>query len=228
MDHSPPLILISGLLSNGSLWQHQVQYLSEVAAISVFNPDQDSPDKMVEAILKSAPPKFALAGHSMGGWLSLEILRVAPSRVLKVCLLNTTAREDSQEKKARRQAMIERSKAGQFEEVVDEVVDFLTYNHQVRGEVKKMFLDVGCDAFINQEKAMLSRTMSIASLPKISCPTLVIHATEDRNFSLEEQLELVAKIPNAKLAIIENTGHMSPLEMPQAVTSLLRFWLTYF
>jgi pimeloyl-ACP methyl ester carboxylesterase len=146
------LVLISGLLSNECLWQHQVKYLSEIAAISVVNPNQDSPDKMIKAILEAAPPKFALAGHSMGGWLCFEILRVAPSRVSKVCLLNTTARDDSLEKKARRQAMIERCRNGQFEEVISEIACFFTQNHHARQEVKNMFLNVGCETFIIKKK----------------------------------------------------------------------------
>lgn len=75
---------------------------------------------------------------------------------------------------------------------------------------------------------MLQRTECLSILPKIMCPTLVIHGVQDKNFSLEEHQELVSNIPNSKLALIEDAGHMSPMEMPQAVTSLLRFWLTYF
>lgn len=222
-----PLVLISGLLSNEYLWRHQVKYLNEITAISFFNPNQDNTKEMVEAILKEAPPTFALAGHSMGGWLCLEILRVAPSRVSKVCLLNTTARDDSEEKKAKRQAMIARCREGQFEEIINEITPFFTENPAVRREVEKMFLDVGCEAFTNQEKAMLNRDPCESVLSSICCPALVIHAAQDKNFTLKEHEELVEKIPNAKLAIIEDSGHMSPLEVPQAVTSLLRFWLTY-
>jgi len=223
-----PLVLISGLLSNESLWQHQLHYLREIAPISVFNPSQDSPDKMVEAILKTAPPKFAMAGHSMGGWLCLEILRVAPSRVSKVCLLNATARDDSQEKKAKRRLMIQRCEKGQFEEVARELASLFTQVHQVRKQVLDMFLTVGSETFLNQQKSMLLRKPRGSILAMVQCPALVIHAAQDKNFSMDEQLEFVTKIPNAKLAVVEESGHMSPLEMPQAITSLLRFWLSYF
>ena len=91
-----------------------------------------------------------------------------------------------------------------------------------------MFLSEGPEVFIHQEQAMMQRKETLSILPQIACPTLLIHAAQDRNFSLQEHQELTAHIPGAKIAIVEDSGHMSPLEMPQAVTALLRFWLTYF
>ncbi len=87
-----------------------------------------------------------------------------------------------------------------------------------------MFLEVGKEAFIHQEKAMLARHESQSILPTIQCPVLVIHATQDKNFSQEEHEELAHQIPNAKLAIVEKSGHMSPMEAPQAIADLLRSW----
>lgn len=182
---------------------------------------------MVEAILEAAPPKFALAGHSMGGWLCLEVMRVASSRVTKLCLLNTTFRSDSEEKRISRQKMILKAEKGQFREVVKEIADHFVFNPLVKNDVEKMFLDVGEEAFIHQEHAMLERDECQSILPTISCSTLVIHAAQDRIFSLQEHQELAEKIKNAKLAVIEDSGHMTPMEMPQAVTALLKFWLTY-
>jgi pimeloyl-ACP methyl ester carboxylesterase len=222
------LVLISGLLSNDRVWQHQVKNLSTLADIQIFNPCEDTPAKMVKGILDKAPPTFALAGHSMGGWLCLEIFRADPSRVSKVCLLNTSARSDFKEKKAKRKSMIEQCKAGKFPEIAGEVASFFTSNSQTHLEVEKMFLKVGEDAFIAQEQAMLMREPCEKILPIIHCPALVIHAAQDKNFSLEEHAEMVEQMPNAKLAVVEDSGHMSPMERPQAVTALLRYWLTYF
>ena len=90
-----------------------------------------------------------------------------------------------------------------------------------------MFLEVGEEAFIAQQNAMLIRKESQPILPAIACATLVVYAAQDKNFTLAEHEELVHHIPNAKLAIVEDSGHMSPLEVPQAITALLRFWLSY-
>lgn len=223
--NQPSLILVSGLLSNEFIWRHQVKYLGHLASINIASPQENTPEKMVQSILDKAPPVFALAGHSMGGWVCLEIMRRAPSRVAKLCLLNTTARSDSDEKRAKRDKMILRAKQGDFYEVAEELASCFVYNSHLKDDVKKMFLEVGKEAFIKQEEAMKNRKECLSILPKINCPTLVIHAARDKIFSLEEHEELASKIPNAKLAVIEDSGHMSPLEMPQAVTTLLRFWL---
>lgn len=222
------LLLISGLLSNQILWSHQLEHLSDIAAIQVKSPIQDTPKKMVQAILEEAPEHFALAGHSMGGWLCLEVMRVAPSRVSKLCLLNTTAKLDTVDKKAKREEMIHRAENGQFQEVVKEIVDHFVFNTTVKEDVEKMLLDAGERVFIQQEKSMLIRSESQSILPSIQCPTLVIHSAQDKVFSFEDHKVLVDHIQNARLAIVEDCGHMSPLEIPQAVTTLLRYWLTYF
>lgn len=94
-----PLVFVSGLLSNETLWEVQVHNLSDLAVIQVQSPSQNCAKKMIEQILDLAPPTIALAGHSMGGWLCLELMRKAPFRVQRLCLLNTTARMDSEEKK---------------------------------------------------------------------------------------------------------------------------------
>lgn len=220
-----PLILVSGLLSNEHVWWHQVTHLRELASIHIACPSESTPEKMVQTILDQAPPLFALAGHSMGGWVSLEIMRVAPHRVSQLCLLNTTARSDSDEKRRKREEMIARVKQGHFSEVAEEMVSHLVYNPDVKEDVKNMFLKVGGGVFIRQEEAMLRRKECLSILSKIPCPTLVIHSDKDKNFSLEEHHELATQIPKAKLAVIEGAGHMSPLEKPEKVTTLLRSWL---
>ena len=220
-----PLLLISGLLSNQRLWAGQIQYLSQIASIRVISPAQNSPEKMVQAILKEAPPKFALAGHSMGGWLCLEVMRKDPSRVSQLCLLNTTVRRDSEEKKKKRQLMIQRVKSGEFQKVVKEIVDFFVFNALVKNDVEKMFLEVGPEAFIRQQESMLVRRECLSILPTIACPTLVVHAANDKNFSLEEHQEMAGKIKTASLAVVGDSGHMSPLEKPEEVNSLLESWL---
>lgn len=223
-----PLVIVSGLLSNQSLWKHQTRNLSDLADIHIISPSQNAPDKMIQCILDEAPPIFALAGHSMGGWLCLEVMRAAPSRVNRLCLLNTTARMDSEAKREIRKELIHRAENGYFPEIVEEIVEKFVANQMIRNDIKKMFLEVGKEAFIHQQTAMAGRRESQSILPTISCPTLVIHARKDKNFSLEEHQELTHGIKHAKLAVIEDSGHMSPMEMPQAVTVLLRFWLNYF
>lgn len=222
-----PLLLLPGLLSDARLWEHQTRHLADIASIQIISVSQNTPEQMVSSILKKAPPAFALAGHSMGGWLCLEVMRTAPERVSQLCLLNTTARMDSEEKKMKRNGMIRKAEQGLFQEVVKDMVQKFVFNPLAKHEVEEMFLNQGKESFIHQEQAMLKREESQSILPTITCPVLAIHARQDTVFSLDEHEELVAQIKNAKLAIVEDSGHMSPMEVPQAITALLRYWLTY-
>ena len=164
----------------------------------------------------------------MGGWLALELARKVPERVLKLCLLNTSAQPDSAEKQQSRIEMMQAVEQGAFQTVAATLADRYVYTKRVKKDVLSMFLSVGKQAFLNQQKALLTRQECSSFLPQLTMPTLVIHAQQDKNFSLAVHQELVDKIPNAKLAIIEDCGHMCPMESPQAVTALLRFWLNYF
>lgn len=221
-----PLVLIPGLLSNEKVWKHQMQNLDDLAAVKVISSThEDTPDEMVESILSQAPPEFALAGHSMGGWLSLEIMRRVPERVLKLCLLNTSARIDSPEKLEKRQKMIEAVKRGDFSIVTKQIADVLVYRNSVKQDVLEMFYEIGETSFIDQEKAMILRKDCVQLLSKIRIPTSVIHAEKDLIFSLEVHEELARLIPQAKLHIIPDCGHMSPMESPETVTTILRQWL---
>lgn len=220
-----PLVLVSGLLCDESVWDHQIKNLSDSALIKVVCPNRDTPQKMVEEILERSPDRFSLAGHSMGGWLCLETMRRAPERVVRLCLLNTTAKPDTSAKKAKRMEMIRRVESGQFLEIVEETVNDFVYKATIKSDVERMMKKVGEEAFIRQERSMLERVECFSLLPTIRCPVLVIHAKEDRIFTLEDHLELTENISGAQLSILDDCGHMSPMEKPEAVTSLLHSWL---
>ena len=108
------LLLISGLLCDDSLWAEQVKALSGDADITI--PDHKSHavmEALAEDILAKAPPQFALAGFSMGGYIALEIMRQAPERVIKLALLDTSAHADREDQTAsRKQGMDEARKSG--------------------------------------------------------------------------------------------------------------------
>ena len=223
------LILIPGLLSDREVFRHPAAHLNDLANISIVKwSDEDTPEKMVQKVLHLAPPRFSLTGHSMGGWVALEVMRRARDRVEKLCLLNTTARSDSEEKLNRRKQWIQAVEKGGFHQVAEELTTAFVHRKEVRDAVLSMFLRQGPTIFINQERAMIMRQECFSILPKIKCPLLLIHARSDRNFSLEEQQEIAKKVPQAKVAIVEDAGHMMPMEMPQAVTALIRYWLLYF
>src|SRR5258708_9333794 len=84
------LVFVPGLLCDKAVWKPQLQALQGVANIQVADHGElDSLSAMAEAILAKAPARFAVAGHSMGGRVALEVVRRAVSRVTGLALLDT-------------------------------------------------------------------------------------------------------------------------------------------
>jgi pimeloyl-ACP methyl ester carboxylesterase len=223
------LILLPGFLSDATLWEHQVKHLNHTANIKVIPLlSENTAEKMIDKVLDSISGPFALAGHSIGGWVALEVARKAPARVIKLCVLNTMARPDTPEILKNRKKRIDAIKADEFEKFAAELVNFFVINKAVKIDILDMFLSVGAQAVINQQNAMINRKASLTFLKEIHCPTLVIAARKDPYFSVKLHEEMLNYIPHGKLAIVEDSGHMSPMEMPQAVTALMQYWLSYF
>lgn len=221
-----PLLLLPGLLSDADVFQYQAAHLQNVEIIIPNLNQADSPEKMVEAALHQAPTYFALAGHSMGGWVALEIMKHASERVLGLALINTTALPDSPEKYQARKAMIAQAETGDYAPLIDKLVKAFVYKTDIADSARSMF-ERNQLAFIAQEKAMLKRDDCIEVLGRITCPTLIVHAQNDANFHIEDSELLAEKIKSAQLSVIENCGHMSPMEAPLELTQLLQNWLSH-
>lgn len=226
------LVLVPGLLCDRALWRHQAEHLSELAEIVVA--DVTRPDNMAamaEAVLAQAPAgRFALAGLSMGGYISLEIMRRSPERVTRLALLDTSARPDTEEQRARRHAMIAQSAAGDFKGVTGRLLPLFVHPDRLQddgltGEVMAMTRRVGKEAFLRQQNAILSRADARAWLGSIAVPTLVLVGRQDALTPLETHVELAERIPRAKLVVIESCGHLATMERPEAVTAVMRYWL---
>jgi pimeloyl-ACP methyl ester carboxylesterase len=227
------LVLIPGLLCDDALWEHQSNYLSETAEIKIADVTRsDTMIGMAEAVLTMAPEEFALAGLSMGGYVSLEIMRRAPKRVTKLALLDTSARSDTEEQGGRRQRLIQLTKDGKFNEVVSTFLSLLIHPGRMRDEqlcnkIEEMIRRVGPEVFLRQQAAIIGRPDSRNDLSRIKCPALILCGRQDALTQLEVHEEMSSGIPEARLAVIEDCGHMSTMERPQAVTALLKDWLLY-
>ena len=226
-----PLVLVPGLLCDERVWQPQIRALAELATIQVSaHGEQDSLPGMARTILDSAPPRFALAGHSMGGYIAFEIMRQASDRVAKLALINTQARPDTPEATARRRGMMARATAGQYRAVLDEL--FPGFVHPSRREdaglrqlVYDMGDDIGPEAFVGQQTAMISRPDSRPMLAGIKCPTLVLSGDADNTIPNSLSVEMADNIHNAKLVILADCGHLPQPEQPQATADALVEWL---
>ena len=190
----------------------------------------DNMGAIARRILAEAPPRFALAGHSMGGYIAFEIMRQAPERVAKLALINTQARPDTPEATARRRGMIARAQGGDYRGVLDEL--FAGFVHPSRRDdaslrqlVYDMGDDVGVEAFVRQQTAVMSRPDSRPTLAWIKCPTLVLTGDEDNTIPNSLSVEMADGIHGAKLVILADCGHLPQPEQPQATADALVEWL---
>lgn len=228
------LVLVPGLLCDDALWEHQSRYLSETTDIKIADVTRsETIFGMAEGVLAMAPEKFALAGLSMGGYVSLEIMRRAPERVTKLALLDTSARSDTEEQSRRRHHFIQLTREGGFDEVISTLLSLFVHPDRMQDEqlcnnIKEMNRRVGPEIFMRHQAAIMGRPDSRNDLSKIKCPTLILCGRQDALTPLEVHEEMSSTIPKARLAIIEDCGHMTTMERPHAVTALLRDWLLYW
>ncbi len=224
-------MLLPGLLCDSALWEPQRTGLADIADVTVADLTRhDSIKAMAGSVLETAPPRFCLAGLSMGGYVALEIMRQAPDRVERLALLDTSARVDTAENFRRRRGLISLARMGRFKGVTPRLLPMLLHPDRLSDEgltqlVMDMAERVGQEAFIRQQTAILGREDSRPGLSSIDCPTLVICGRQDQITPPELSEELAAGIPQAELFILENCGHLSSIERPDEVNAHFRRWL---
>jgi pimeloyl-ACP methyl ester carboxylesterase len=233
MSDPLPVVLIPGLTCTARLYAEQIPALWRFGAVMIADHTRDdSMTAIARRILAAAPPRFALAGLSMGGYIAFEIVRQAPERVAKLALLDTGARGDTPEQTERRKIVIGLARSGRYAEVPD--IAFPVYVHRDRhGDaalkrvVRTMAEDTGAQAFLRQQQAIISRPDSRPGLGAISCPTLVLVGDGDEATPPELAREIAAGVPGSRLVLIPRCGHLSTLEQPEAVTQALVEWMAW-
>lgn len=232
MTASPPLpiVLVPGLLASPRLYAEQIPELWRLGPVTVaMHTLDDSMEAMARRILSSAPARFALAGLSMGGYICFELLRRAPERVAKLILLDTSAHPDTPEQSEQRRSQMEIARRGGLGEVSDTLFPRLVHarrwgDESLRRIVRAMTQEVGVEGFIHQQRAVMGRPDSRPGLAAITCPTLVIVGDGDVLTPPERAEEIANGIPGARLSVIRDSGHLSTLEQPAAVTrSMVEF-----
>ena len=229
---SLPVLFIPGLADSPRLYQAQLPRIYRVGPVMVADHTRDeSIAGIATRVLAHAPPRFALVGLSMGGYTALEIMRRAPERVLKLALLNTSARPDTPDAIERRLGAIAASERGEYRTITENLFPNVVHPSHAQDEALKrayvdMHLSVGAEAFVRQQRAIIGRIDSRPSLAAIRCPTLVLVGDADKITPREHAEELAQGIPGAELRVIDTCGHLSALEQPEAVSEALLAHLT--
>ena len=224
------LVLIPGVLCDERLFA-QLADLSEYASCSVADiTRQPTVEAMAEAVLAAAPPRFCLAGFSLGSQVALEIMQLAPERVEKLALLSATHGGLLPASAAAFRASLEPIEHGGFEAYLENLFPvYFSQRDAQNPELKRLFMDmahnVGREAGLRQMRALLALSEPFHNLDRIHCPTVIIGGAEDHRTTWEAHELLAHEIPNAALIKIENSAHFTTLEQPASVTEALRQWL---
>jgi pimeloyl-ACP methyl ester carboxylesterase len=226
-----PLLLIPGLAGNKTMWEPQIQGLGDLADCWVAPlPAWDDLGDMAQYILTEAPPRFAVAGWSMGGYLAFEILQRAPERVIKLALMSTTPEPETGEvSKRRRASMVAIEDGGFLAEIRSLSPRFLHPERRRDGVIVELMVrqafEIGPEAYRQHHVAMMKRPDYRHLLPKIQCPTLVVSGRQDYVTRSTAQARMARGIGRSKLVQLERCAHMVTLERPVETVRAMRQWL---
>jgi len=153
-------------------------------------------------------------------------MRQAPERVAKMVLLDTSARPEAPEQTERRQKLIALAESGRLAEVNDVLWPVLVDSSRqsdagLRAEIDKMAEETGAEAFVRQQRAIMSRADSRPLLAKIKCPVMILVGQNDQITPPTHAMEIARGIGGAMLITLAECGHMSAMEKPAEVTELL-------
>lgn len=226
-----PIVLVPGLLCTARLYAEQIPALWRFGPVTVADHSRDdSMAAIARRILAAAPPRFALAGLSLGGYVALEIMRQAPERVAKLAVLDSRVGAELPAQTANRLPLIELAKTGRFAEIPDRLFPVLVHRDRLgdaalQSVVRAMAEETGPDAFLRQTQAIITRPDARPVLSAISCPTLVVVGDNDALTPPKLAEEIAAGIRGARLVVIADCGHLSTLERPDAVNQALAEWM---
>jgi len=192
--------------------------------------DHDSLGAMAEELLAKTPARFTLIGLSLGGYLAFEIMRQQLQRLERLVLMDTTAGADHSARRAGRLADTAKVREGGIEALIAELpARWLHPAHVQRVELTNLIYamasSIGGRGQFNQQTAMLSRPDSHADLERVRVPTLLLCGRDDPVTPVLDHEAMAARVPGARLEIIESCGHLSTIEQPEIVTRVLSNWL---
>ena len=233
---APALVLVPGLMCDGSVWEPVIPLLEgHVVCHIADHGNANSLTVMAQQILDQAPARFALAGHSMGGRVALEVVRLAPGRVSRLALLDTgyaalPAGAAGEDEAAKRHALLDiarkqgvRAMATQW---VQGMVDPARLGDVALIEsIVAMFERQSADVFAQQISALLARPDATPVLRSVRVPTLVLCGRADSWSPPAQHEQIAALVPGARLHVVDNAGHMCTMERPDAVAQALLAWL---
>ncbi|MGI4880584.1 MAG: alpha/beta fold hydrolase [Janthinobacterium lividum] len=226
-----PLFLLPGLLCDATIWEAQTAAFRGGRQVVV--PEYGNATTfaaMASAVLDQAPARFALAGHSMGARIALEVMRLAPQRVTRLALLDTGSHPVQPGEEARRMALLETGRREGMARLVASWLPPMVHpdrweDDQLMAPLREMAMRPGTEGFARQIGALLQRPDVTSLLGTITCPVLVGVGAEDRWSPPAQHEAIAATMASSTLVIFPHSGHMAPAEAPAAVNEAIAGWL---
>lgn len=224
---SEKVVLLAGLLCDASIWKPQGDALSERSDVLIYHfPAHDTITEMARDVLETAEGPLVVVGHSMGGRVALEIVRLAPERVRALALLNTGVHPVREGEAEKRQELVDLARAHGMRALAERwLPPMVAASRRQDGDLMDGLTAMVCRsdvaAFERQVGALLRRPDARRHLEEIRCPTLLASGTLDAWSPLAQHEEMNAAIAGSRLVPIIGSGHMSPAEHPVAVTDVL-------
>lgn len=231
MKDRPTILLIPGLLCDAEIWRHQARELASLGEIRIADlTRKDSITAMAKDCLSAVSGPLAVIGHSMGGRVALEIARLAPRRVRRLGLLDTGYKPARDGEAASRGRLVELARSKGMEELARVWLPPMLHpdrldDRALIDRLTAMVCRCDPDIFARQQNALLTRPDATPVLRGLGCPTLFACGRQDSWSPLERHRAMADLVPGSRLSVIENAGHMTPAEQPEAVTETLRDWL---
>lgn len=225
-----PLLLVPGLLCDAALWRPLGLGMDGRPVRVVDVSLAPSLERMARMILAAAPPRFALAGLSMGGYVALEICRQAPERVERLALLDTSTGADQPAHSERRRSQMAMAREGRFDEVLDALLGLIVLpankdRPEVGGAFRAMAHRIGVDGFCRQQEALITRRDQADALAAYPGPSLILCGDGDRLTPPALHEQMAASARHGTLVIVPDCGHLAPMEQPAAVAAAMQHWL---
>jgi len=225
------VVLIPGMMCDARMWGGIPAALAPHQVGHVLPAQADNMAALAHLALAAAPPRFALAGLSMGGIVAMEMLAQAPDRITHVALLDTNPLAESSEVAARRSPQIAMALTGGLAKVMrDEMKPNYLAGGPDQGAILGLCLDMalalGPEVFARQSRALAGRADRQAALAAFTGPALVLMGAEDRLCPRDRHDLMHRLMPQSRLVIISGAGHLPPLEQPSATLAALSAWLS--
>jgi pimeloyl-ACP methyl ester carboxylesterase len=225
-----PVVLLPGMMCDARLWGPVSGAFAGRSVVHCALDVGSTTAEMAAQVLLRAPPRFALAGLSLGGIVAMEVLSQAADRVDRLALLDTNPLAETPAVAARRPAQMARALQGDLAGVMR---DEMKPNYLAPGRDNRAVLDLcltmalslGPEVFSRQSTALATRPDRQAVLAATQIPALVLMGAEDRLCPLDRHQLMNRLLAGSKLVLISAAGHLPVLEQPVATARALADWL---